>query len=108
MDDLFIHDGIVGTSIVTSRGQLGKYIAKIRVDLSLTQNQLAKLIGISGSTLSAIENRKKPISKKQIDNFIKEMGLDATEQLEFTKLAIMHNVAIEAEKIQRNMFSGSE
>lgn len=103
MSDLRIEDGLVIVSTVTNKGDLGKYLAKVRIDLNITQSQMANLIEINPSQLSSIEKRKRAISRKAVDKFIKEFGLDGFETYDFRKLVIMHNVACKAELAIREM-----
>ena len=102
-NDLTIVNGWVIPRIVIKKGELGKFIAKVRVELGFSQKDMAKLLGISPMTMSAIENRKRPISREQVNRFIHEMGLNDDEREGFLKLAIMNNVAIAAEKITTNL-----
>jgi len=99
-DEIFISDGWLTSRVVIKRGELGKYIAKIRVDLGFSQKELATLLGVSSKTISFIERRQKPITRNIADKFIEQMGLNEAEREEFLKLAIMNNAAIKIEKIQ--------
>lgn len=98
-DDLKIIDGWVTPMYVTKKGVLGKYIANTRIELGLTQKQMAEILGITGAMLSSIERRQKPIGPEQIKSFVIGMGLNEHETNEFVRLSVMNNVAIKAEKI---------
>ena len=101
--DVFISDGWLISRVAIKRGELGKYIAKIRVDLGFSQKELANLLGVSSETISFIERRQKPITRNIVDKFIHQMGLNESERDEFLKLSIMNNVAIAAEKINKEL-----
>lgn len=107
-DDISIFDGWLTSRIVIKRGELGKYIAKIRIDLGISQKILAELLGVSIATISYIERRQKPISRRVVDKFIKEMGLSEAEREEFLKLSIMHNAAIAVDKIHKELLGNND
>lgn len=102
-DDVFISDGWLISRAVIKRGELGKYIAKIRVDFGFSQKELANLLGVSSETISFIERRQKPITRNIVDKFIHQMGLNDAERDEFLKLSIMNNAAIAVEKINKEL-----
>ena len=105
--DVFISDGWLISRAVIKRGELGKYIAKIRVDLGFSQTELANLLGVSSAKISLIERRKIPITRNIADNFIKQMGLDESERDEFLRLSIMNNAAIAVEKIHKELLGNN-
>ncbi|OCG45691.1 hypothetical protein A9G34_00900 [Gilliamella sp. Choc4-2] len=98
MSDLLINDGVVNVVSAERSGELGRFIIKTRVGLGLTQEQLAKKMGVSGAMLSAIEKRQKGMSAQAIDAFFNAVNLDAGERTNFIQLAVTNNVAIYAEK----------
>lgn len=106
--DVFISDGWLISRAVIKRGELGKYIAKIRVDLGFSQKELANLLGVSSAKISLIERRKIPITRNIADNFIKQMGLDESERDEFLRLSIMNNAAIAVNKINKELFGDND
>ena len=105
--DVFISDGWLISRAVIKRGELGKYIAKIRVDLGFSQKELANLLGVSSATISFIERRQKPITRNIADKFIKQMGLNEPERDEFLKLSIMNNAAIAVKKIHKELLGNN-
>ncbi|WP_085165769.1 helix-turn-helix domain-containing protein [Gilliamella bombi] len=98
MSDLLIIGGVVIVPPVERTGELGKFIAKTRIDLGFTQAQLAEKMGVSNTMISMIEKRQKPISAELIDAFFNAVNLDAGERTNFIQLAVTNNVAIYAEK----------
>lgn len=106
--DVFISDGWLISRAVIKRGELGKYIAKIRVDLGFSQKELANLLGVSSATISFIERRQKPITRNIVDKFIAQMGLNESERDEFLRLSVMNNAAIAVKKIHKELFGDND
>jgi transcriptional regulator with XRE-family HTH domain len=98
MSDLLVIGGVVRVMPAVRTGELGKFIAKTRIDLGLTQTQLAEKMGVSSTMISMIEKRQKPISAELIDAFFNAVNLAADERTNFIQLAVTNNVAIYAEK----------
>ena len=106
-NDVFISNGWLLPHMAIKKGKLGKYIAKIRVELVLSQAELAEILGVSVATISFIERRQKPITRNVADKFIEQMGLNEAEREEFLKLAIMNNAAIAVEKIHKELLGNN-
>ncbi len=53
----------------------GKAISHLRIDLGLSQGDIAKRIGVSPSFISQIERGHKPISRKHVQRVIHAMEL---------------------------------
>ena len=106
-NDVFIFNGWLLPNIAIKKGKLGKYIAKVRVELGLSQAGLAEILEVSVATISFIERRQKPITRNVANKFIEQMGLNEAEREEFLKLAIMNNAAIKIEKIQEELLGNN-
>lgn len=106
-NDVFISNGWLLPRMAIKKGKLGKYLAKVRVELVLSQAELAEILGVSVATISFIERRQKPITRNVADKFIAMMGLNEAEREEFLKLAIMNNAAIKIEKIQEELLGNN-
>ena len=106
-NDVFISNGWLLHRIALKKGKLGKYIAKVRVELGLSQAGLAEILGVSVATISFIERRQKPITRNVADKFIEQMGLNESEREEFLKLAIMNNAAIKIEKSKEELLGNN-
>ncbi|MCM6777252.1 helix-turn-helix transcriptional regulator [Nocardia sp. CDC159] len=63
---------------------LGNFIRERRIDNDLTQAQLAKMVGISEETLSAIERNKRPITQGVLRPLLIALGLEPTQVQSFT------------------------
>ena len=106
-NDVLISNGWLLPRIAIKKGKLGKYIAKARVELGLSQAGLAEILGVSVATISFIERRQKPITRNIADKFIKQMGLNEAEREEFLQLSIMNNAAIAVEKIHKELLGNN-
>src|ERR1700733_14706447 len=58
---------------------LGAYIAALRKNANLTQEQMAKQLGVQQTALSAIEVGRNPINPERYEAFAKILGVDPQE-----------------------------
>lgn len=53
---------------------LGKYLRKMRIDTGETMPQMARGVGVSLATLSAIETGRNEVTRKTLDKIVSYVG----------------------------------
>lgn len=65
---------------------VGKRVQAIRLEMHLTQREFAKLCGFHRTYIGQIENAKKNISVKTVEQICKSLKMDVQEFFDFSKL----------------------
>jgi transcriptional regulator with XRE-family HTH domain len=86
------------------KGNLGKFLRKLRVDEDEYLKDMSERIGVSISFLSAVENETKKITPKMIDKLVEEYSLNSGQEDQLRKYAMEANneVDIDLSKLNEN------
>lgn len=82
-------------------GQFGKFLRKLRIDFEESQGDMAKVLGVTKSYLSAVELGKRSVPKEWREMLIDKYTLDVnmTKQMDDALLEDMKVIKIDASNL---------
>ena len=97
-------------NVTTYSAVLGAVLAQSRDEKKLTQQDLAKAVGVSGSTWSRIEKGSNPVTTDQLRRAAKALGMSGSEVLNLAEQNVgdLNTRGIEVREIDSDSVKGLE